>query len=146
MIKSFELTAREKNIQLEMETAPAGGQIPFNVNADESAMQQVFTNLIGNAIKFSRPYGKVIVKVSVLNSDVQISVIDTGIGILSEDIPMLFNRFFRGSNAVLEEIQGTGIGLFIVRTILDKHAGKILVNSEQGKGSQFDVLLPLAEQ
>ena len=72
----------------------------------------------------------------------EISIIDTGIGIPSEDLPLLFTRFFRGSNAIENEIPGTGIGLFIVQSILEKHGGKIKAHSELGKGSQFDIWLP----
>jgi PAS domain S-box-containing protein len=142
-MQQFELTAREKNISISYESLLPVGEPTFSVKADESAMNQVFTNLVGNAIKFNHAGGKVHVRLQRENAGILVSVIDNGMGIPSEDLPMLFNRFFRGSNAVFEEVQGTGIGLFIVRSILEKHAGKITFTTELGKGSQFDVWLPV---
>ena len=141
-VQQWEPAAREKNISMIMESLLQDSEALMLVRADENALRQVFTNLVGNAIKFTNAGGSVRVRVQKVGKGIQISIIDTGIGIPSEDLPMLFNRFFRGSNAVLEEIQGTGIGLFIVRSILDKHAGHIEVATELGKGSQFDVWLP----
>jgi signal transduction histidine kinase len=142
-LQQFELTAREKNISISYESLLPVGEPTFSVKADESAMSQVFTNLVGNAIKFNHAGGKVHVRLQRENMGILVSVLDNGMGIPSEDLPMLFNRFFRGSNAVFEEVQGTGIGLFIVRSILEKHAGKITFTTELGKGSQFDVWLPV---
>jgi len=99
-------------------------------------------NLMGNALKFTPASGSVTINLQRKNSGFEISVIDTGIGIPGEDIPLLFTRFFRGTNAIEEEIPGTGIGLFIVRSIVEKHGGEISVHSELGQGSQFDVWLP----
>jgi len=99
-------------------------------------------NLLGNAIKFTPSGGQINVLMQKSNSGFEISIRDTGIGIPSEDMPLLFTRFFRGTNAIKNEISGTGIGLFIVQSILEKHGGSIKVRSELGKGSQFTIWLP----
>ena len=140
-LPSLEISAREKNIALSLENLVAGA--PAQINGDEAALTQVLVNLVGNAIKFTPNGGQVNLRLQTDSNGVTVSIIDTGIGIPSEDLPMLFSRFFRGTNAIQNEIQGTGIGLFIVRSIVDKHAGKIQVSSELGKGSQFDLWLPL---
>ena len=145
-IQHLQPAAKEKEIDLAVDLMPDHPDIQCLVEADEVSMIQVFVNLIGNAIKFTPSGGKVHVRLQVTDSGYKVSIIDTGIGIPSEDLPMLFHRFFRGTNAIENEIQGTGIGLFIVRSILDKHGGKIQVTSELGKGSQFDVWLPAEKE
>jgi PAS domain S-box-containing protein len=144
-VQQFEPAAREKEISVVVESALPEGSRAL-VNGDENALNQVFVNLVSNAIKFTLLGGKVRIRIEKEAAGLKVSIVDTGIGIPSEDRPMLFNRFFRGTNAVQQEIQGTGIGLFIVRSILDKHGGKVAVaSSEVDKGSQFDVWLPLVE-
>jgi PAS domain S-box-containing protein len=142
VVKQHRYLAEEKNITLSYESLIEEGQAPHLVRADESALMQVFNNLVSNAIKYTPYDGFVKIKVQSVRGCIEVSIIDTGMGISSQDLPMLFTRFFRGSNAIAQEVQGTGIGLFIVRSILDKHAGNIQVSSELGQGSQFDVLLP----
>ncbi|MCX6067672.1 MAG: ATP-binding protein, partial [Chloroflexi bacterium] len=145
-MSQFEVPAREKEIKLSLQTMGALDGNSFVVFADENALTQVFVNLVGNAIKFTPVGGRVSILLKRINGGIEISVVDTGIGILSEDIPMLFNRFFRGTNAIQEEIQGTGIGLFIVRSIMEKHRGTIKVHSKVGKGSQFVIWMPVDHQ
>jgi two-component system sensor histidine kinase ResE len=141
-LHQVEQPAREKNVTLVLSRADDLEKI---IDADENALTQVFVNLLGNAIKFTPSGGNVNIFVKSLNLGVQISIVDTGIGIPSEDLPLLFNRFFRGSNAIQQEIQGTGIGLYIVRSILEKHNGSIKVHSKLGQGSQFDIWLPVEQ-
>jgi PAS domain S-box-containing protein len=142
VIHQFELPARDQNIIIAFQALPGIGDTGPLVCGDENALTQVFVNLLGNAIKFSPAGGNVTVCLAKKDPGFEISFIDTGIGIPSDDLPLLFTRFFRGSNAIKEEIPGTGIGLFIVRSIIEKHGGKIDVHSELGKGSQFTVWLP----
>ena len=141
VIIPLKISALDKGIEFEVEGIAEGSE-PCLVNGDETALSQVFMNLLGNALKFTPARGAVRVCLERSNAGYIVSVKDTGIGIPADDLPMLFNRFFRGSNAVKDEIPGTGIGLYIVRSILDKHGAKIKVSSEVGKGSQFDVWLP----
>lgn len=105
-------------------------------------MNQIFTNLINNAIKFTGDRGKINIDVSLEEKYVVIKVADNGIGIPADDLPFLFSRFFRGRNAVNQEIQGTGIGLFIVKTLIDQLSGSIIVESRINNGTAFTVKLP----
>lgn len=146
VIHQFGPAAKEKNIELSLHILDVHDPSSYMVNADESALSQVFVNLLGNAIKFTQANGLVNVFVKRQIAGVEFLIVDNGIGIPSEDIPLLFNRFFRGSNAISDEIPGTGIGLFIVRSILEKHGGSIKVQSEPGKGATFVVWLPLDQK
>ena len=136
-------TAKEKHIEIAIISEKEPENETFFINADENSLKQVFINLLGNAVKFSYPGSEIKAILKNEKNGVSISIIDSGMGIPSEDIPLLFSRFFRGTNAIYEEIPGTGIGLFIVRSILEKHKGTIKVRSELGKGSQFEVWLPI---
>jgi PAS domain S-box-containing protein len=143
-VHSFEPAAREKGISLNLASIPADEHTaPRLVQGDQHGLNLVLTNLVGNAIKFTPRGGNVSIQTQGVDGNLLISIIDSGIGIPSEDLPLLFSRFFRGSNAIDEEIQGTGLGLYLVRSILDKHNGSIQVTSQQGIGSRFDVRLPL---
>jgi PAS domain S-box-containing protein len=142
VIQSLELAARGNQVEISLLAGTGVDDNFYPVNGDDNALTQVFVNLVGNAIKFSPNGGKVKVELSKNGSGFEISVNDGGIGIPPEDLPMLFSRFFRGTNAIENEIPGTGIGLFIVRSILDKHDGKVRAVSELGKGSTFIVWLP----
>ncbi|MEI7847048.1 MAG: ATP-binding protein [Chloroflexota bacterium] len=82
------------------------------------------------SIKLTPSGGKVSIRVQTFADGMQIPIIDTGLGILSKDLSLLFDRFFRGTNAIEEELQGTGLGLFIVRSIFDMHKRKIQIKSE----------------
>ena len=142
VISQLAIPARKKTVSVLLQSFPGPGEPAFLINADEKALTQVFVNLVGNAIKFTPSHGIVRIILQRGNSGFEISIIDTGMGIPDTDIPLLFTRFFRGTNAIEGEIPGTGIGLFIVRSTLEKHGGRIKVRSELGKGSQFDIWLP----
>ncbi len=141
-IYQIEQPARLKNVTLTLHLTEELDETAYIIHADENALTQVFVNLLGNAIKFTPSGGNIDVFMNRQVDGVFCSIKDSGMGIPSEDIPLLFNRFFRGQNAIQDEIPGTGIGLFIVRSILEKHDGNIKVHSELGKGSQFDIWLP----
>lgn len=101
------------------------------------------TNLLSNAIKYS-PKGKlVIVKSSVVNNTVEVSVKDEGMGIKEKDIDRLFDRFYRVDNKHTEYISGFGIGLYLSAEIVKSHGGKIWAESQSGVGSTFYFTLPL---
>jgi len=104
---------------------------------------QVVKNLVGNAIKYTPDGGHIRVWAEVQDEQLLVSVQDTGIGIPAEDQARLFNKFYRVKSEETANIPGTGLGLAITKTILDKHAGRIWVNSEVGKGSTFTFLLPV---
>ncbi len=113
------------------------------VPADEDRLRRVVLNLLSNAIKFNRDEGLVEVKVEAAEKEVRISISDTGIGILPEELPLIFEKFYRGRSE--EEVPGSGLGLSIARQIVEAHGGKIWVESVPGQGSTFSFTIPLEE-
>lgn len=105
----------------------------------------VFQNLIENAIKYSEKDNKVIVSLKHNDKDktVEISVRDTGIGIDKKDHNKIFNKFFRGTNAIKKETLGSGLGLFTTKNIIKHHNGKIWFESEKEPGTTFFIILPI---
>jgi two-component system sensor histidine kinase GlrK len=134
--------AQRKKIDLELMPFP---ELPL-VNMDEDRIMQVVDNLLGNALKFTPPGGKVVVSLSSMKDGgdfVQVSIADTGPGILKEHLARIFERFKR-IEKVRETTIGTGLGLSIVKHIIADHGGKIWVRSAPGKGSTFSFALPVA--
>ena len=113
----------------------------FFIHADRDHLHEVLNNLFENAIKYT-PSGKVSVNVTGKNDNVEISVTDSGIGIPAEDIPHLFQKFYRVDNSETREINGTGLGLFLSRKLTESIGGSLNVESEYKKGSTFTVKLP----
>ena len=113
----------------------------FFIHADRDHLHEVLNNLFENAIKYT-PSGTVAVNVTGDNDNVQISVKDSGIGIPAEDLPHLFQKFYRVDNSETREINGTGLGLFLSRKLTESIGGKLTVESEYKKGSVFTVKLP----
>jgi len=109
---------------------------------DVNYIDQVISNLIDNAIKYTPSGGKVEVKVEDNEKTVKVSVKDTGIGIAKEDLPRIFERFYRGEKSRNLSLGGIGLGLSIVKHIVEAHGGKVGVESEIGKGSTFYFTLP----
>ncbi len=114
---------------------------PVNVLGDNGALQQVFINLINNAAKFSPEGGSITINVSLLNELVDVSIVDQGMGIGPEAIPHLFEKFYRAKNVTAAEIPGSGIGLYIVKTIVEELGGTISVESELNHGTTLIVHL-----
>jgi two-component system phosphate regulon sensor histidine kinase PhoR len=112
-----------------------------NVLGDKSGLQQVFINLINNAVKFSSPGRAVTISVSMEMETVRVSIADSGVGIPQEAIPYLFERFYRAKNVTIAEIPGSGIGLYIVKSIVDELGGSIRVESIVDQGTTFIVSL-----
>lgn len=113
----------------------------FFIHADRDHLHEILNNLFENAIKYT-PSGMVSVNVAGDNNNVQISVKDSGIGIPAEDIPHLFQKFYRVDNSETREINGTGLGLFLSRKLTESIGGFLDVESEYTKGSTFTVKLP----
>jgi two-component system phosphate regulon sensor histidine kinase PhoR len=111
------------------------------VVGDRKRLNQVFTNLLGNAIKFTPPRGKITTSIQSLGKWIEVAVEDTGRGVAPQDIPTLFDRYTRapGEGA---EVAGSGLGLMIVREIVEAHGGTVGVESSVGVGSRFWVRLP----
>ncbi len=112
------------------------------IKMDSQRMEQVFINLLDNAIKFTPPGGKIEIKVTPEDQYFRIDVIDNGVGISSEYLNRIFERFFRVDKSRSQATGGTGLGLSIVKHIVELHGGRISVSSMLGKGSAFSVFLP----
>jgi len=134
----FTLAASNKNIVIENE-----GFDNLNVYADKEMISTVFRNLISNAIKFTQKGGLIRVSAEPTDSKVLITVADNGIGIASDKISQLFELSNRTTTPGTENEKGTGLGLLICREFVEKHGGKIWVETEPGKGSDFKFTLPL---
>ena len=115
---------------------------PLRIRHDPQRIGQVVSNLVLNAIKFTPRDGSIEVRVEPAGQGARIDVIDTGVGIDAEELPHIFERFYRGSQANEARGSGSGLGLAIVRSIVDMHGGSIEVESRVGAGSRFSVTLP----
>ncbi|UCH12037.1 MAG: PAS domain-containing protein [Candidatus Omnitrophota bacterium] len=114
----------------------------INIFIDVERTNQVLSNLIDNAIKFTEQNGKILVEVKVMENKVRIGVIDTGIGIAKGDLPRLFNKFVQVSKNSNEQRKGIGLGLSLVRELVERQGGEIWVESKLGVGSKFYFTLP----
>ena len=114
------------------------------VIGDADKLTQVFANLISNAIKYSPEGGEVMVRISAEPATAVVSVTDSGLGIPTEDLERIFERYARIESANTRYIAGTGLGLPIVKQIVEMHGGKVTVESEAGAGSTFSFTIPWA--
>lgn len=130
--------ARERGLRLELQLEPR--LIP--VKADRDKLQQVILNLLTNAIKYNRPDGAIFLRADTLSNEILVQVADTGRGISPDDLPHIFEKFYRVAG-VENEIQGTGLGLSICKRIIEAHHGRISVESTLGQGSEFSIYLPM---
>ena len=113
------------------------------LSLDRRWTAEAFTNLIENAVKYSKAGSMVQLRVSPLIQNVLIEIEDDGIGIPEGEQHQIFKRFFRGSNAVLASKEGAGVGLYLARKIIEQHGGTIVVKPKHGQGSIFKITLPL---
>ena len=132
--------AETQNITLEF----VANSEEVGVVGDVVRLQQVFTNLLSNALKFTPEGGKIQIILNAADELVEVEVNDSGQGINAEILPRIFNQFSQGDEATLHDRTGLGLGLSIVKTLIEKHGGKVTAESEGiGKGSTFKVILPL---
>ena len=115
------------------------------VYGDPDRIQQILFNLIGNAIKYTDEGDQIEVETKGMTDQVEISVADHGPGIPESEIPRLFELYHRTDNARESRVKGLGLGLFIVKSMVDLHNGQVAVESEMGKGSKFKVSLPMQQ-
>ncbi len=145
-IATVSLAAKAKQIQIHTQFDP----VPYRILGDSTRIQQVLWNLLGNAIKFTDPGGKITVHLSVANvqrsATVQIQIIDSGKGIEPDFLPYIFDRFLQADSTSTRSYVGLGLGLTIVRYLVELHGGTISVVSQVGLGSTFTVHLPLSTQ
>ncbi len=140
LVEELAAFALSAHITLELELTV---HQPVNIIGDEEQLYRLVTNLITNAIQYTPSEGTVTVRLSVEDQTALIQVQDTGVGIAAEDQPRVFDRFYRVSSDRSRHTGGAGLGLAIAQAIVDAHHGKIQVQSQLGKGSQFTVQLPL---
>ncbi|MBN2097737.1 MAG: GAF domain-containing sensor histidine kinase [Candidatus Omnitrophica bacterium] len=131
---------KEKKIQLSIEVAE---NLPSCL-ADKIQLERVLTNLLGNALKFTGEKGKISLKAKEEKDALQIDVQDSGIGIAKEELSNIFEEFYRADNPINQKVKGTGLGLALVKRIIEAHQGKIWVSSEPKKGTTFSFTLPKA--
>ena len=138
VVDLMRIEADNKKIDLQFSSPP---KVPL-INADRNSMEGIFTNLISNAIKYTPEGRKVWVTLGEEGGFVKATVSDTGIGLKKEDLSRIFDKFYRVKTTETRQIVGTGLGLSIVKSIVDAHLGSISVESEEGGGTAFTVLLP----
>ena len=115
------------------------------VQADPKRIEEIFNNLISNAINYSPQGGRVTVSAKGLGGYMEIRVEDTGVGITKEELPKIFDKFYRVKNPKTRQVIGTGLGLAIVKGVVDAHQGSIQVESVPDKGTTFKILLPVID-
>jgi two-component system phosphate regulon sensor histidine kinase PhoR len=137
VISGFKVQLKKKNIQIKNELP-----VNISVTADKDRIEQVFTNLLDNAIKFNKEKGFVRIYSQEMNGGIKVVVEDSGIGIPEKDLSRIFERFYRVDKARSRELGGTGLGLSIVKHIMELHSGSTGVESTEGFGSKFWFILP----
>lgn len=142
VVNTLQPQAAQKNITLTL-------QLPENtmplVEADSALLEQAMYNLVENAIKYTPQNGRVSVTLKIIGDGIQFEVEDTGIGIAPIDQPRLFEKFYRGGQREAREQKGSGLGLAIVRSIAERHGGKVWLESQLGKGSTFFLQVPFRQ-
>ena len=138
-VRALQTTAESRDLTLKI-TSPTE---PVLVFADEAKIRQVIMNFIDNALYYSKPNTTVDIILKV-GKTVQVTVNDTGIGVPLAQQSKLFTKFFRADNARTQRPDGTGVGLYLAKMIIDGHKGKIIFASKEGQGSTFGFSLPLA--
>lgn len=118
----------------------------INIFGDKKRIGEIFNNLFDNAFKFSYENGNIYIDLKKEDDKVLINIKDEGVGIDKEDIPLIFDKFYRGKNLENEGSKGFGLGLSIVKELVEAHKGKILVRSEKGKGTEFELTFPIIKK
>ncbi len=142
MLDFFGVQAKEKQVQLSCVIERGA----FIVGADPGQIKRVFINLIGNAMKFTPPDGKITISANKIDNLIQVNISDTGCGIPDDAKERIFEEFYRVENAINDQVKGTGLGLSLVKHIVEAHGGKIWVTSKVGSGSTFSFTLQQKEQ
>jgi two-component system sensor histidine kinase VicK len=138
----LQIQALQKNINLSVEIAK---EMPNYIEADQALLHQAVYNLVENGIKYTPEGGSVRVRTLTEANHLICAIQDSGIGIPSEDLPHLFEKFYRGKNREARAQTGSGLGLAIVQSIAERHHGEVWVESVEGKGSIFYLKIPFAQ-
>ena len=137
-LTSFEAQAAAQQVALHTEIAP---DLP-TVNLDPDRMQQTIGIVISNALRYTPPQGSITVAAKTDRASVTIEVADTGSGIAPEDVPHVFDRFYRADKSRARESGGSGLGLAIAKSIVEAHGGSIVARSKTGQGTTLQISLP----
>jgi two-component system phosphate regulon sensor histidine kinase PhoR len=137
-VEQAEAVAARRGIELALDLPPS----LVRIRHDPQRIGQVVANLVGNALKFTPRGGRVTIHVRATPDGAQIEVADTGVGIGTDELPRIFERFYRGSQANEARGSGSGLGLAIVKSIVDMHMGRVAVESVPGLGTTFTIALP----
>lgn len=143
IVHKFMQKAKDAEVELLFEATP---NLQLTLYVDEDRLEQVFTNLIDNAIRHTPAGGKVTIAVQQINHYVEMKVIDTGLGIPEEDLPFVFERFYKADKARTRGKGGTGLGLAIAKNIIDVHDGQITVARGAEQGTIFSCTLPISKE
>jgi len=143
VVDSYREEAEKKKIKIEFRKPKEKSR---RAMLDIEKIRLAVENLIENAIKYTPPGGRITVSLKNAPKEIELSVRDSGVGIPKDQQKRVFIKFFRGANVVRMETEGTGLGLFITKNIIDSHGGRIWFESEEGKGSSFYFALPTKEE
>ena len=139
--EAYRPVCEEKTLELVVDEA---GDIPI-VIVDRFRMHQVLGNLVGNAVKFTPPGGQVRISAVAVDGNVELRVADTGMGIAPEELPKIFDRFFRSSSSQKMALPGTGLGLAIAKAMVEGQGGRLSVMSRREQGSTFTIAFPAGD-
>jgi two-component system sensor histidine kinase ResE len=139
IIRKFQTLAKEKEIELSTVMESDGSH---DIRFDPDRIEQVLTNLLDNAIRHISGPASILIKVKMVDRGIYFEVKDEGPGIPEEDLPFLFERFYKGDKSRTRGRSGTGLGLAIAKNIIDAHKGTISVQSKLGQGTTFSFFIP----
>jgi len=142
LVRDWKRKFMAKNLKVAIDL-PADFSI---VRADEALLREIFDNLLDNAVKYSSKHGEIHLGAQRRGSEIVLSVSDDGVGIGQEDLPRIFERFYRADKARSGELGGTGLGLSIVKHIAQLHGGRVEAESELGRGTTIRVILPVVTE
>jgi two-component system phosphate regulon sensor histidine kinase PhoR len=137
----FQLQAEARQLTFQLEKAKQ----PLIIRGDPFHMRYAIRNLVDNAIKYTPPGGVICLSVEAQGQEVLVRIQDTGYGMPPDDLPYIFDRFYRVRSPEVVQTPGSGLGLAIVKSIVERHHGHVEVESDYGKGSCFMVYLPMIE-
>lgn len=138
IVDEAQATASARGLQLAFQAGADVGHVPL----DRGMFEKIVLNLVGNALKFTQPGGRIDVAVGTADGELELTVRDTGVGIPADKLPLLFERFQQVDSSASRRYEGTGIGLALVKELAELMGGRVSVESEPGKGSRFTVRIP----
>lgn len=141
VVRESQFQAVDRNIEIAIELEPL-----FSFKFDRALIKQVIQNLIENALKYSHSHSRILISSEDKDSDVVIQISDEGIGIPSKDLPFVFDRYYRSSEAKSFAGSSSGLGLYLSKAFTELHGGRIDVTSKEGQGSTFTLTLPKGER